>query len=111
MNLLINAADAIEFATDRTPQIEVATTIGDNEVLISVRDNGCGIPPENLAKVFAEHFTTKPPGRGSGLGLALCRTLIGNAGGDIVLASEPDKGTTVTLKLPIPMIGQHPNEA
>jgi signal transduction histidine kinase len=111
MNLLINAADAIEFATDRSPQIEVATAIGDGEILISVRDNGCGIPAENLAKVFAEHFTTKPPGRGSGLGLALCRTLIGNAGGDIVLASEPDKGTTVTIKLPIPVIGQQPNEA
>lgn len=104
MNLLINAADALEVCTDR-PRIEVVTAQGDGAVRMEVSDNGCGIPPENLDKVFNEHFTTKAPGRGSGLGLALCRSLILDSGGDIAIDSRPGAGTKVTVTLPLPLLG------
>lgn len=104
MNLLINAADALEVCTDR-PRIEVVTAQGNGMVRMEVSDNGCGIPPENLDKVFNEHFTTKAPGRGSGLGLALCRSLILDSGGDITIDSRPGAGTKVTVTLPLPLLG------
>jgi signal transduction histidine kinase len=66
-----------------------------------VQDTGCGIKPENVEKVFDEHFTTKPPGKGSGLGLALCRALITSSGGDVFLQSEVDVGTSVLITLPL----------
>lgn len=103
MNLLINAADALENCTNRPPRIVVATDLNDASVRVSVSDNGCGIAPENIDKVFIEHFTTKAPGRGSGLGLALCRSLIGDAGGDITIDSSLGSGTTVTIVLPLPL--------
>jgi signal transduction histidine kinase len=104
MNLLINAADALEVCTDR-PRIEVVTAQVDGAVRMEVSDNGCGIPPDNIDKVFNEHFTTKAPGRGSGLGLALCRSLILDSGGDITIDSHPGAGTKVTVTLPLPLLG------
>lgn len=104
MNLLINAADALENCAGRQPTITVATQQQDDTVRISVIDNGCGIAPENIDKVFVEHFTTKAPGRGSGLGLALCRSLIWSADGDITIESASGRGTTVTIILPLPML-------
>ena len=106
MNLLINAADALEGCSDRSPRITVVTAQDAGEVHMEVRDNGCGIAPENVDKVFNEHFTTKAPGRGSGLGLALCRSLIWDAGGDITIDSRLGAGTTVTVTLPLPLIGE-----
>jgi two-component system NtrC family sensor kinase len=74
-------------------------------VRIEFRDNGCGIPPEHLERVFEEHFTTKGAGHGSGLGLALCRSLIREAGGEISIASAPGAGTIVTVRLPVTTMG------
>ena len=101
MNLLINAADALEVTREQPGQVVIATSLHNGAVKLSVQDNGCGISPENIDKVFDEHFTTKPPGRGSGLGLALCRALITGSGGEITLQSELDAGTTVTMSLPL----------
>lgn len=105
MNLLINAADALESCTDRPPVISVGTQLRDGVVLITVSDNGCGIAPENIDKVFIENFTTKTPGRGSGLGLALCRSLICSAGGDITIESRVGEGTTVAITMPLALLG------
>ncbi|MFA7269580.1 MAG: ATP-binding protein [Sterolibacterium sp.] len=105
MNLLINAADALENCTDSPPRIAITTDLRDGAVRISVNDNGCGISPENLGKVFIEHFTTKAPGRGYGLGLALCRSLINSAGGLLTIDSHVGKGTTVAISLPLPLLG------
>lgn len=109
MNLLINAADSFEHVTDRHPVITISTTARDGTVRVSVSDNGCGIAPEHLQRVFEEHFTTKLPGRGSGLGLALCRSLICGAGGDIAIESLLEKGTVVTIILPLPLLGRDRN--
>ena len=101
MNLLINAADALEGAIDRKPTIRVATRAGDNEVLIAVSDNGHGMDHAVLSQVFQESFTTKPLGKGRGLGLFLCKTLIEENGGRIELESAPDAGTTARIHLPL----------
>ena len=101
MNLLINAADALENVAERPAQITIATTMQNDAIQLCVQDNGCGISPETIDKVFDERFTTKPPGRGSGLGLALCRALITSSGGEITLRSEPNVGTTVVVSLPL----------
>ena len=105
MNILINAADALENCTDRPPVIAISTYPRDSAVRIAISDNGCGIASANIDKVFVEYFTTKAQGRGSGLGLALCRSLIGSAGGDITIESRTGEGTTVAISLPLPVPG------
>jgi signal transduction histidine kinase len=99
MNLLINAADAMDCAAN--PTISIATRLSGNEINLVVADNGCGMTPEVLAKAFEESFTTKPAGRGRGIGLFLCKTLVENAGGRIVLTSKPSQGTIASLYLPL----------
>lgn len=107
MNLLINAADALEDREVQTPSITVATRMVGASVLLAVTDNGPGIASENLGRVFDPHFTTKPPGRGSGLGLSLCRNLVQQDGGEIRVDSVPGQGTTVQISLPVPADGIH----
>lgn len=101
MNLLINAADALEGKQDEPPRIRVVTGLRGGQIFLDVVDNGAGISPAHLDQVFVERFSTKPPGRGSGLGLALCRSLVRKMGGDIVIGSIWGKGTTVTVTLPV----------
>lgn len=104
-NLVLNAIDALR-STDTEParaQAEIVleaqvTGDGRQQVLIAVRDNGPGIPPENLSRVFEPYFTTKT--RGTGLGLAIVRQTVHHHGGTIEVASEPGRGTTFTLTLP-----------
>lgn len=110
MNLLINAADALQGRTDPAPRIQMTTSQRGGAVVVEVIDNGTGIDPAHLGLVFNEHFSTKGPERGSGLGLALCRSLIRQGGGDICIASTLGVGTTVTLTLPITRIGADGNE-
>lgn len=106
MNLLVNAGDALENRVDPPPKIEVRSWQEEGKVLFSVRDNGIGVEPMHIDEVFKQHFTTKGAGKGSGLGLFLCRELIRAAGGDIILSSEVGVGTLVTVFLPIvPMAG------
>jgi signal transduction histidine kinase len=101
MNLLINAADALKDRTEPLPKILVQTRRSDDCVLVEITDNGTGIEEVILGLVFNEYFTTKGPGHGSGLGLAVCRSLIRDAGGDITIASKLGIGTSVTVFLPI----------
>lgn len=101
MNLLINAADVLQGQHEPPPKIQVSSFAKDGSVVFEVSDNGSGIAPENLDRVFNEYFTTKAPGTGIGLGLSLCRRLIQDAGGSISIASIPGAGTTVSVALPI----------
>ena len=102
MNLLINAADALEAQMDRRPVIWVTSSQSGLSVVVTVADNGPGIASQNLQRVFDPHFTTKPPGRGSGLGLSLCRSLIEQDGGTIAIDSEYGQGAKVRITLPVP---------
>ncbi len=102
MNLLINAADAMDhLAEPGRRRIRVATRTVSDAVEISVADNGRGMSPEVLAKAFDESFTTKPAGKGRGIGLFVCKTLVEDSGGRIALASTETEGTTVKLYLPL----------
>lgn len=102
MNVLINAADALEGREECAPSILLETRREGCSVILRVSDNGPGIAAENLGRVFEAHFTTKPPGRGSGLGLSLCRSLVQQDGGDIQLSSVCGEGAMVRIVLPVP---------
>jgi two-component system NtrC family sensor kinase len=103
MNLLINAADALEHSgTPGRRCIRVSTRVASDQLVITVHDNGPGMAPEVLARAFDESFTTKPAGKGRGIGLFVCKRLIEQAGGSITLESGPQVGTTATLLLPLP---------
>jgi signal transduction histidine kinase len=102
MNVLINAADAMEtVAPPAKRKIRIETRAADTGVDIAICDNGQGMRAEVLEHAFDESYTTKPAGKGRGIGLFVCKTLIENAGGRILLASVPGEGTTVTLHLPL----------
>jgi signal transduction histidine kinase len=70
-------------------------------VWVEVSDTGVGIPPENLSKIFDPFFTTKPVGVGTGLGLSLAYGIIEKHHGRIDVVSEPGKGTTFRIWLPV----------
>ncbi|MBU1230048.1 MAG: two-component sensor histidine kinase [Proteobacteria bacterium] len=96
LNLMTNALHAV----DTGGRIE-ASARADGEVLeIAIRDNGCGIPPENIDKIFNPFFTTKPPGQGTGLGLSMCHNLVDGMKGQICVESAVGRGATFTVRLP-----------
>ena len=69
-------------------------------VEIVIKDNGCGISPENLNKIFSPFFTTKSVGKGTGLGLSICYGIIDNMHGTLEVSSEVGVGTTFSIHLP-----------
>ncbi len=104
MNLSSNAAEAIGPQGGRiTLKVELH---GDGEaaekqVLISVCDDGPGIPDDLKSKIFDPFFTTKTAGKGTGLGLSVVANLVGEMGGQIDVASVFGQGTTFTVRLPL----------
>jgi signal transduction histidine kinase len=107
MNLLINAADAVEGKSER--RVRVETGRRGHEVSIRVVDNGTGMDAEVLARAFEEFYTTKPSGKGTGLGLPVCKSLVEASGGRIELLTKPGEGTTATVWLPLEPV-QQPGE-
>jgi two-component system, NtrC family, sensor kinase len=102
LNLLNNAIDAIaERHGCEGGELSIQAGPGANGgVMISVRDNGAGISPENQKKIFAPFFTTKPPGKGTGLGLYVCYGIIESMGGTMEVESQRGVGTTFVVNLP-----------
>jgi len=96
INLLSNAIDAVEHGG----QVELTARAQDDHVLITVRDTGTGIAPEDLRRIFEPFYTTKGRGKGTGLGLAICRELAKALGGSITVESTPGQGSSFTLHLP-----------
>jgi signal transduction histidine kinase len=94
-NLIKNAVEAMPRGGDLTVTVKKEG----ETVVIDVADTGVGIPKEVMESLFRPFFTTKP--RGTGLGLAVCRQAVEAHGGTITLASEPGKGTTFTMRLPL----------
>ena len=96
--LMMNALDAMP----QGGNLWVTTKLNreDNVVRIVVRDDGCGIPPEILPRLFEPFLTTKETGRGVGLGLAISRSILERHNGDIEVHSEVGRGTTFTVTLP-----------
>jgi signal transduction histidine kinase len=104
LNIVVNAAHAIEDRVGATGRgtIVVATRATAYEVVITVRDDGAGIPPAILEHIFDPFFTTKPLGKGTGQGLAIARSIVVDKhGGRLAVASELGVGTTFTVALPL----------
>lgn len=102
INLILNGLDACE----KGGRVIVATSAGDGQVLVEIRDTGIGIEEDNLNKVFDPFFTTKDVGRGTGIGLSISYNIIKQHGGSIALTSKKGTGTTVIVKLPEYKYGQ-----
>jgi PAS domain S-box-containing protein len=100
LNVLVNAAQAIDEGDVERNEIFVRTWTEGAEVLVEVRDTGCGIPAEHLEQLFDPFFTTKPAGIGSGLGLSICHNIVAAHGGKIEVESEEGAGTRVLVRLP-----------
>jgi two-component system NtrC family sensor kinase len=100
-NLLLNAAHAVSEVErpDRWVRVSLKAC-NDGRVLAEIEDNGCGMDESVLARVFEPFFTTKPLGVGAGLGLAICRRIVDDLGGQIQIESQPLHGTTVRVYLP-----------
>jgi two-component system NtrC family sensor kinase len=102
LNLIVNAAQAIAPGNLEKNEIRVVARPGaEGHITVEVSDTGCGIPAENLERIFDPFFTTKPVGEGTGLGLAVCQTIIQSLGGTITVESTPGQGTTFRITLPI----------
>lgn len=97
VNLLLNSADAC--ATDG--QIRLSGAVEQNQVRICIVDNGCGISPQQCNTIFEPFYTTKAPGKGRGLGLAVCQRIMTAARGGIYCKSTPGQGSTFWLTMPL----------
>ena len=97
INLITNSCQALP---DPSRRIVVSTRKNSNHVLIEVRDEGQGIPSEDLQHIIDAFFTTKRDTGGTGLGLSVSYNIIKNHGGELTFSSELGKGTIATVKLP-----------
>ncbi len=95
MNLLNNAADA------SPEQVDVEGQWDEQELCVRIRDQGHGIAPEAADKIGKVFFTTKPPGKGSGMGLVLTNAIISRFGGSVKLFNQPEGGACTEVRLPL----------
>ncbi|AXF17721.1 PAS domain S-box protein [Paraburkholderia caledonica] len=109
LNLIVNARDAMPAGgkiaiTVKNVEVRegtVGTLVEGPYVKVSVADTGSGMPPEVAERAFEPFFTTKEVGKGTGLGLSQVYGFISQSGGDVLIRSEPDMGTVVSMYLPI----------
>jgi signal transduction histidine kinase len=104
LNLIVNSAHALADAgrDAESGRITIKTSVVDDWVEFSFADNGCGIPPEIINKIYDPFFTTKEVGRGTGQGLAIARSIVVDKhAGRISVESMPGRGTCFTLRLPL----------
>ena len=95
-NIILNG---IQSVSNGSPEIRISLARKGNKALLSIKDNGSGIPPEVQDKVFTPYFSTKRTG--SGIGLAVAKKGIENAGGNIWFETEEGMGTTFNISLPL----------
>ena len=115
MNLVVNACDAIEqrrgeLKGQQTSQsaintergkVEVGSIITKKTVDIYIKDNGIGMSDETLNRLFEPFYTTKGESKGTGLGLSISYGIIQKHGGELIVDSEPNVGTTFVMRLPL----------
>jgi signal transduction histidine kinase len=103
MNLMLNGIEAMK---DNGGELSIKSQLGeDGELLISVTDNGIGLPAERADEIFNAFFTTKS--QGTGLGLAITRSIVESHGGRIWATANPERGTTFHVTLPIKTTSPH----
>ena len=101
VNIISNAAEAMEPAGGGVMTIETKHNQGTEKVLVSFKDTGIGIPKENLSNLFEPFFTTKKKGKGVGLGLSVAYGIIQDHSGSISATSKEGKGTTFKIEFPL----------
>ncbi|MFQ5870165.1 MAG: PAS domain-containing sensor histidine kinase, partial [Candidatus Zixiibacteriota bacterium] len=101
LNMILNGIQAI----GEQGTIKIKTQREDAQVRISISDSGCGIPKEDLQRIFEPFFTKKPVGEGTGLGLFICHTIVKKHRGEITVKSQLGQGTTFEILLPISQDG------
>jgi two-component system cell cycle sensor histidine kinase/response regulator CckA len=101
LNLLLNAVQALPEERSESNEIQlILRSPSPDRVLVEVRDNGVGIPPQVRGRIFEPFFTTKPVGIGTGLGLTICHGIVTSLSGTLTFESEVGKGTTFRVELP-----------
>jgi len=107
MNIIANAIDALE-GEEKEGAIAISTSLKTNrlsdtptQVVIRIQDNGSGMTKAVRDRLFEPFFTTKPIGKGTGLGMPICRKIIEKHNGTIECFSEPGQGTTFSIQIPI----------
>ncbi|MGH9750934.1 MAG: sensor histidine kinase [Candidatus Polarisedimenticolia bacterium] len=95
LNLLTNALESMSAGG----RLRIGARAAGGRLEVKISDTGSGIPPEELRRIHEPFYTTKEDG--FGLGLAICRSILWEGGGEMTIASEPGRGTTVTVLLPI----------
>jgi CheY-like chemotaxis protein/two-component sensor histidine kinase len=99
LNLLINAAHAVDEGNSEKDSITVSLFSEGDQVIVEVSDTGAGIPKEAASRIFDPFFTTKPPGQGTGLGLSICQKIVEAHGGLLTFRTTEGKGTTFRVSL------------
>lgn len=97
MNILLNAVQSIK----EKGEITIVSRVTGTDILVTITDNGCGIDPENLSKIFQPFFTDKPIGIGQGLGLTIAYTIFQLHSGKLMVESKLGVGSTFTITIPI----------
>ena len=98
-NLIKNSLDAME--NTGSGRLIIRTEYRDGFIIIEISDTGDGISEENISKVFSPEYTSKPVGKGTGLGLASVKAMVDAYSGEVEITSKPGEGTTVSIKLPV----------
>ena len=107
MNLILNAIEAMK---DTAGELTIKTELGQGgQLLISVSDTGVGLPAEKTDQIFNAFFTTKP--QGSGMGLAISRSIIESHGGRLWASTNNERGATFQLTLPGEVTASSPSVA
>ena len=111
LNMVSNACDATDErrrdleqtdgGADYSPTVWLSTRRGEEFAEVRIRDNGTGIPPDVIEKIFNPFFTTKPTDQGTGLGLAMSSDIVRRHGGSIRVESEPGEYTEMTIEIPL----------
>jgi signal transduction histidine kinase len=99
VNLVMNASQAMQDRPERV--LTIAASLEDEHLAFRFGDTGTGMTPEVLGRIFTPFFTTKPRGQGTGLGLSVTQRIVKQHHGAILVRSDPGKGTTFTVLLPV----------
>ncbi len=100
LHLILNALQALEHTENQPRILSVSTALCQEHIVVQITDNGVGIPPKDISRVFDPFFTTRPVGLRTGLGLFVCHSTITSIGGTISVQSDPHQGTTFRIELP-----------
>ena len=99
LNLISNSFDALESGQGRHEILIRTKRLDANTIIVAVKDSGCGIPAQNIPKIFTHFFTSKPDGLG--MGLSISRSIVEAHGGRLNAENNPDRGATFSFTIPV----------